>query len=98
VPSHTPVVPQLVGSWVAQRSPGSVPGSAGKQVPSLPGFLHVKQASAQAVSQQTPSTHCPEPHSVAVAQGSPGCFAGLSGIPVSPIVIMSAGASVPAST
>src|SRR5262245_50844174 len=44
VPSHTPVVPQVVGDSAGQRSPGSVPWNAGAQVPSEPGFTHVKQA------------------------------------------------------
>jgi hypothetical protein len=38
VPSQTPVVPQVSAVWVGQRSPGSVPWNAGRQVPSLPGF------------------------------------------------------------
>ena len=82
VPSHTPVVPQVVAASVGQRSPGSVPWNAGRQVPSVPGFTQVKQARLHPSLQQTPSTHCPEPHSVEVAHGSPRPFAGLSGMPV----------------
>jgi hypothetical protein len=57
VPSQTPVVPHVVRDSVGQRSPGSVPWNAGRQVPSVPGFLQVKQALSQASLQQTPSTH-----------------------------------------
>jgi hypothetical protein len=104
VPSQTPVVPQVSAVWVGQRSPGSVPGSAGRQVPSVPGFTQVKQAAPQASLQHTPSTHWPEPQSEGELQGSPICFDGLSTPPVSlppPVSIgtpMSTGASCPAST
>ena len=103
VPSHTPVVPQVVAASVGQRSPGSVPWNAGRQVPSVPGFTQVKQARLHASLQQTPSTHWPEPHSVEVAHGSPSAFAGLSGMPVlsgvavSGVIAMSAATSRPAS-
>jgi hypothetical protein len=93
VPSHTPVVPQLVGSWAMQRSPGSVPWNAGMHIPSVPGFLQVKQAWSHASLQQTPSTHCPEEHSDPVVQEFPSGFDGLSTPPVSKL----AGASLPPS-
>jgi hypothetical protein len=86
VPSHTPVVPQVSAVCVGQRSPGSVPWNAGRQVPSLPGFLHVKQAWSQAVLQQTPSTHCFDPHSAAAVHDSPICLSGWSGLPPSTMV------------
>jgi hypothetical protein len=75
-----------------------VPGSAGKHIPSVPGFLQVKQASPQAWSQQTPSTHCADPHSDAVVHCSPSPFDGLSGplsivIGTSPVLTMSCPAS-----
>jgi len=57
VPSQTPVVPQVVAASAGHRSPGSDPWYAGRQVPSVPGFLQVKQALSQASLQQTPSTH-----------------------------------------
>ena len=101
VPSHTPVVPHVVAASVGQRSPGSVPGSAGRQVPSLPGFLQVKQAAPQLSLQQTLSTQKFEPQSPPTVQPSPSCFKGLSGMPESPPVSivtgMSRGASCPAS-
>jgi hypothetical protein len=91
VPSHTPVVPQLVGSWAMQRSPGSVPWNAGMHIPSVPGFLQVKQAWSQASLQQTPSTHCPEEHSDPVVQEFPSGFDGLSTPPVSKLTGASLG-------
>lgn len=57
VPSHTPVVPQVVAASVGQRSPGSVPWNAGRHVPSVPGLTQVKQARLHPSLQQTPSTH-----------------------------------------
>jgi hypothetical protein len=98
VPSQTPVVPHVSAVWVGQRSPGSVPGSAGRQVPSVPGFTQVKQAAPQASLQHTPSTHWPEPHSDGEVQFSPICFDGLSTPPVSIGTPISPGASWPAST
>lgn len=92
VPSQTPVVPQLSAVWVGQRSPGSVPWNAGRQVPSEPGILQVKQALSHALSQQTPSTHwAGMPHSDVVVHGSPSCLVGCSGVPVSILI----GASPP---
>jgi hypothetical protein len=41
VPSHMPVVPQVDGSWVGQRSPGSVATSAVTQVPAAPAAAQV---------------------------------------------------------
>ena len=87
VPSHTPVVPQVVAASVGQRSPGSVPWNAGRHVPSVPGFTQVKQARLQPSLQQTPSTHWPEPHSVELAQESPSPFAGLSGVATSGVAV-----------
>jgi hypothetical protein len=86
VPSQTPVVPQVSAVWVGQRSPGSVPWNAGRQVPSLPGFWHVKHAWSHAVLQQTPSTHWAEPHSDPAVQLSPSCLSGLSELPVSNVI------------
>jgi hypothetical protein len=82
VPSHTPVVPQVVAASVGQRSPGSVPWNAGRHVPSVPGFRQVKQARLHPSLQQTPSTHWPDPHSAELVHGSPRGFAGVSGMPV----------------
>jgi hypothetical protein len=61
-PSQNPSVPQVAGSVCGQSSRGSVPTSAGMQVPTLPVAAQVSQAIEQAVVQQTPSTQNPEPH------------------------------------
>lgn len=101
VPSHTPVRPHIAAVSVGQRPPGFVPAEDGRQVPSAPGDTQVKQASAHAVSQQTPSAQNSDAHSEPAVQGSPGCLAGgRSAPPVpplppppSPVTGMSRGAS-----
>jgi hypothetical protein len=57
---------------------GLVPTSAGTQVPTLPEAAQVRQAPAQAVLQQTPSTQMPEPHFAASVQGCPSAIPGAS--------------------
>jgi len=61
---------------LAQYSPphsasGSVPDSHEVQVPTTPRTAQERQAPAQPESQQTPSTHCPEPHSLAAPHATP---------------------------
>lgn len=105
VPSHTPVRPHMAAVSVGQRLPGFDPAADGRQVPSTPGDTQVKQASVQALLQQTPSTQNSDTHSAAAPQGSPGCLRGgrstpppvppppLPAPPVSSVTGMSRGAS-----
>src|SRR5947207_3617281 len=65
VPSQTPSVPQLCAPMSSHSLRGSVPRSASMQVPTAPCRAQVRQASVQALSQQTPSTQNPLAHSVA---------------------------------
>jgi hypothetical protein len=79
-PSQVPLLAQLVsGSVAAQRFLGSAPPIAtGEQTPTLLVTLQLRQrpmlplvASEQAVSQQTPSTQLPVPHSRPIVQVAP---------------------------
>ena len=81
VPSHTPVRPHTAAVSVGQRWPGLVPAADGRQVPSAPGATQLKQASEQAVLQQTPSAQNSDAHSPAVPHGSPICLSGRSSLP-----------------
>ncbi|MEN9797934.1 MAG: hypothetical protein RL653_1630 [Pseudomonadota bacterium] len=53
---------------------GSVPAGLGVQVPMLPGALHTWHVPPQAALQHTPSTQCPELHSLAAAHPCPTPF------------------------
>ena len=79
VPSHTPSVPQLVAPWSAQSLCGSVPTSAGMQVPTLPTEEQVTHVPVQALLQQTPSAQKLDAQSVAVWQACPICAFGVVG-------------------
>jgi hypothetical protein len=50
--------------------------------PGEPGRLQLRQAPAQLLSQQTPSTHSPDPHSAASVQSCPICFLPQESFPV----------------
>jgi hypothetical protein len=67
-PSQNPSVPQLAAPWSWQSLRGSVPTSAGMQVPTAPGAAQVWQGPAQSVVQQNPSAQFPVVQSVAAVQ------------------------------
>jgi hypothetical protein len=69
VPSHTPSVPQLFTPWSSQSLWGSVPSSAGMQVPTVPVEAQVTQVPVQALLQQTLSAQNPDWQSVPVLHG-----------------------------
>ena len=82
VPSQTPSLPQLCTPMSSHWLRGSVPISAGMQVPTAPCKAHVKQTSVHAPAQQTPSTQNPLSHSVAARQDVPSGWPGVP--PLSP--------------
>jgi hypothetical protein len=66
-PSHLPVLPHVEAAWGGQKAAGAaVPAGASVQVP-VPERLQTWQAGHEAEPQQTPSTHMPEVHWLAVA-------------------------------
>lgn len=52
----------------------ALPTGIDEQVPSAVDSAQVRQAPVQELEQQTPSTQCPLPHSVAAMQGWPSAF------------------------
>ena len=70
-PLQTPSVPQLAApvSWQSLR--GSVPRSAGEQVPNRPEAVQVWQIPAHRVAQQTPSVQKLDPHCPSSVQACP---------------------------
>jgi hypothetical protein len=62
VPSQTPSVPHAATPWSWQLRRGSVPMSAGIQVPRLSVLAQVRQTPPHASLQQTPSAQNPEAH------------------------------------
>jgi hypothetical protein len=77
-PSQTPLLPQLGAPSSAHSLRGSVPTSAGRQLPTAPGAAQLKHTSVQARLQQTPSAQNPLWHSAAIVQACP------SGSPIVP--------------
>ena len=75
LPSHDPVVPQLLAGWSAQSPSGSVPDATAPHTPSAPppffAALHASHAPAHAVSQHTPSTQLPLVHSLPALHALP---------------------------
>ena len=73
-PSHMPSRPQVDVASGAHSSSGSVPPTIERQSPSAAAVLEAEQATqlpVQALSQQTPSTQLPLPHSAAPVQAPP---------------------------
>jgi hypothetical protein len=86
-PSQAPSRAQLPGISSGQSLRGSVPTSAGRQMPRLPAKAHDWQMPSQRVAQQTLSTQKPLPHSASEAQDVPGAdklTTGTSTAPASP--------------
>ena len=72
MPSHAPVVPQVLGGWTAHMPCGSgLLVSMGQQVPSRPGWLQVRQAPVHATLQHSPSAQNPDAHSLPLLQTAP---------------------------
>ena len=72
MPSHAPVVPQVLGGWTAHMPCGSgLLVSTGQHVPSRPGWLHVRQAPVHATLQHSPSAQNPDAHSLPLLQTAP---------------------------
>jgi hypothetical protein len=71
VPSHSPSVPHPATPWSSQLSRGSVPMSAGIQVPELSALAQVRQTPPHASLQQTPSAQNPEAHWAFPVHGVP---------------------------
>ena len=63
-PSHLPLVPQLAAplSWQVLRG-SEFPAATIVHLPIDPASAQLRQPPVQALSQQTPSTHCPDLHS-----------------------------------
>ncbi len=72
-PSQKPSFPQVEAPSSVQSFRGSVPTSAGMQVPTLPDELQVSQVPVQAVLQQTPSAQKVEAQSAPVLHACPIC-------------------------
>jgi hypothetical protein len=74
-PSHLPFVMQLAvpASWQVARG-SALPAVTIVHFPSEPASAQLRQPPAHALSQQTPSTHCPDLHSLPLPQGCPFCF------------------------
>jgi hypothetical protein len=92
-PSQTPSVPQLAAPLSAHSLRGSVPRSAGRQVPRLPAAAQVRHTSVQALLQQTPSAQKPLAQSLVWAHGRPS---GRPGVPPPPSPPRSTDPSPPA--
>ncbi len=75
LPSHSPFWPHVVtpSSWQLPRG-SSAPLATFKQRPGDPGRAQLRQEPVHSLSQQTPSTHCPETQSSADLQDCPFCF------------------------
>lgn len=81
VPSH--VMPHVVPPpepLQSGRVPWGSPATA-EQVPTLPLTSHAAHCDVQAVSQQTPSTQKPEPHSALDEHAMPSGFAHVPALP-----------------
>lgn len=75
LPSHSPFRPQLVALSSLHCPRGSSdPLATLRQRPGDPGRAQLRQGPEHSLSQQTPSTHCPETHSSASLQDWPFCF------------------------
>jgi hypothetical protein len=75
LPSHNPSSPQLLGPSSLQLPRGSSDALATlRQRPGDPGSAQLRQGPVHSLSQQTPSTHCPETHSSVSLQDCPFCF------------------------
>ena len=68
LPSHPP---GTQGPLAGQMLRGSCPAGTSAQVPRLDDSLQYWQVDEHAVSQQTPSTQCPDMHSAAATQVAP---------------------------
>ena len=69
-PSQRPSVPQAAAPWSTQMRRGSgVPMATGMHRPGAEASAQLRQGPVQALSQQTPSTHCWLAHSVLAVQG-----------------------------
>jgi hypothetical protein len=84
VPSQTPSLSQLVAPRSSHSSRGSVPTSAGTQVPTLPCAAQVRQMSVQAALQQTPSAQNPLAQVAPAVQGEPSPSPGTGPSPPGP--------------
>ena len=72
MPSHTPLVEQEATPRSLQVLRGSgAPPATFKHRPGEPGRLQLRHEPLQLLSQQTPSTHWPEAHSLEAEQGCP---------------------------
>jgi len=70
--AHMPLVPHVVASVTAHVPDGSgAPVATSPQMPMAPVSAHERQASMQAVAQQTPCAQKPEPHSDLSEQKAP---------------------------
>jgi hypothetical protein len=73
--AHMPFVPQVEALVAAHVPAGSgAPGATSPQIPMAPVSAQERQASAQAVAQQTPCAQNPEPHSDLSEQNAPLLF------------------------
>jgi hypothetical protein len=74
-PSHLPLAPQPAAPVSLQMGRGSaLPTATMVHLPWEPGSPQLRQAPVQAFSQQNPSTHWPEVHSVPALQAWPFCL------------------------
>ncbi len=74
-PSHLPFVPQPAAPESLQVVRGSaLPTATRVHLPCDPGSPQLRQAPVQALSQQTPSTHWPDLHSLPALQTWPFCL------------------------
>ena len=76
-PLHMPSCPQALPVSTAHSLSGSVPALIGRHFPSCPPVFkaeHAMQLPLHALSQQSPSTHDPEEHSLLVLQVVPFAF------------------------
>jgi hypothetical protein len=75
LPSHLPLVPQFCALLSLQTARTSgLPAAIAMQWPGDEGSAQLRQAPVQALSQQTPSTHWLEAHSLAAVQVWPFCL------------------------
>jgi hypothetical protein len=75
LPSHLPLVPQVVFPWSVQTALGSTtPAATLVQVPSVLGRPHDRQAPAHDVEQQKPCSQLPLRHSAAPEHAAPMSF------------------------
>ena len=71
LPSHLPLVPQVLAAWTGQPE-SATPAAVGTHLPRVAGFEQLWQAPVQALSQQTPSTQKALSHSEFMVQVWPG--------------------------